>query len=143
MKLRVLNYLSLAIATIILIAALLPASFWFEPRTVMVEDGSSPNSVITERVVHREFQGSYQVVIRSIGDNDPVCDARSGVFTYGVTSHPILSKDMLWWAPGDARCHDLMPGQYIMETTWTIHNLFWGLVPPKHISVSSNVFTVS
>lgn len=143
MTLRIVNYLAISFAILVLTVTLAPASIWFKVNAVRVSDTyvGDPAPITADREVRRAFSGSYHVLVRGADSSMASCDASSGVFTYDVKVE-LLNRDMAWWAPSDPRCSNLPEGEYIMETTWTLHNLFWGLVPNKYVKSYSNLFSV-
>ncbi len=121
-----------------------PASFWYEPGQMWVGD-----YVVGEEMPLRYdggarhgFTGSYSVVIRKSATNEVVAEDRSSVFQYTPQSQRPTPLTIEWWAPGDIRMKQLTPGEYRMETCWTVHGRFFGVVPSKTTCTDSNIFQV-
>lgn len=141
---RVLQLSFMTLLLTAIAAALVPPSYWYEVRSVIVADAvtGTPNQVTAYREIKRPFKGSYHVIIRGVDDASAVCDAASNVFPYRPMPAVLLVKDMAWWAPSDPRCSNLPPGTYVMDTTWTIHGPFYRLSPDKSFTITSNPFMV-
>lgn len=90
----------------------------------------------------RNFLGSYSVTIRQQPLNGVVCDARGGPFEYKVGSSRPDPLRMDWWAPSDRRCSDLPPGDYVLETCWTVEKPFAGYLAPITECLKTDPFRV-
>lgn len=122
-----------------------PASFWYDPGTLFIEDRGSddPFHLVYTGQVRRGFIGSYSVVMRSASDNGVVAEDRSNAFPYRVGAKRPDPITIQWWAPGDyGRMMDAGPGLYYLETCWTIHRPFF-IALNKTICVESNIFEVT
>lgn len=124
--------------------AVVPASYWHDKGSMFVPDLQSeqPIELRWQGGAKREFRGVYTVVVRSIDNNQIVCEARGGPITY----HPEATRpDPLtldWWAPSDPRCKILPTGAFTLETCWTIKAPFGGVVPDKTHCLMSNPFRI-
>jgi len=127
-----------------LMASLTPASYWYDAGTMIIPDANEYAPVIIDYDggAKREFTGAYSVVVRNIRNQQVVCDASGGPFTYKPDAVYPAPLTLSWWAPSDARCSALPEGAYLVETCWGIRNIFWGLVPAKAICTTSNPFNV-
>lgn len=120
-----------------------PVAFWFDAGEVFVRaDGNGRPVVIFTGGTKRDFLGSYSVIVRDVEKHQVACDATSAAFNYTTKANYPDTPGMDWWAPGDPRCQSLPPSAYTMETCWTIHSPFFGLVPNKTICRSSNIFEI-
>lgn len=124
----------------------LPASWWFESRSLQVSDavvGELP-IVIEDRHIHWSFIGKYTASVRSAVDPQvimPGCHG-SGEIPYkggldGRKSYDL--SDFIDNAPGCAR---LPEGAYYVEVCRTVLYPLWGILPSKTTCVTSNVFNV-
>lgn len=127
---------------IYLTGVMAPASLWFDPglQTVAQEDGGV--IVTQDRVIHSDFLGEYHVIVRETVGLRPVCEGMGGPFTYRENDGAIPAVQPIdKWAGGS--CGDLPPGDYIMETCWTVVRPYFGIVPPKTVCVTSSPFEVT
>ncbi|MEL7114636.1 MAG: hypothetical protein AAGP08_03450 [Pseudomonadota bacterium] len=126
------------------IAALVPARFWYDAHDTRVDDfyEGDPFELLYSGGAVRDFIGSYAVIIRNTDTRAIVGEDRSARFPYRADAVRPMPLTITWWAPGDARAHALPPGSYQMQTCWTIHDAFWGLVPAKTTCSESNIFRV-
>ena len=134
---RVIWLLALAWAMI----AVWPASFWYNAGALEVEDAQAGAEILLRYNggPERPFIGSYAVVVRdattlAVVDEDP-----SGKFPYRPKVQRPARLTLEWWGP---RLKPLKPGSYFLETCWTVHGRFWGLVPGKTTCNESNVFHI-
>lgn len=130
------------VAGVWVLLAATPASLWYNAGTVYVEDSVSgtPPSMIYRGGPVRDFKGNYKVILRDAATEKTVYESESGVFGYrtGVERGDI---DLKWWAPLFE--YPLPPGTYFIETCWTVHQPFWGLVPNKNTCTDdSNIFDI-
>lgn len=114
----------------------------FNPGIVEVVSGPAPNVVLFSRHIERDIRLRYSVVVRAIETLDIACEAYSNAFTYRAQPGGPITKDLAWWAPGDARCASLPLGQYAMETCWTWPSPI-PFIPNKFICRMSNIFEVT
>lgn len=132
------------LAAIWTVLALWPASTWYSTGALRIDDYRQGEvmQIAYSGGPARQFKGSYSVVIRNASSGEIVSEDRSSVFTYktGVTRPDPITIN--WWAPGDERAFNLPAGTYVMETCWTVHRVFGGLVPAKHTCTESNIFRV-
>lgn len=123
--------------------ALTPATFWIDPIEIHVRDspyGEQPTTLVYVRRISRPFNGHYQVAVRSLADGRVACES-SGNLPYRATEGKVVFR-LDAWAPNDPRCQVLPPGDYMMDTCWTIVGPFAGLVPDKTKCVVSNKFQI-
>ncbi len=142
---RVIDWVS-TMVVLWLVLGLVPASwFGYIPKQVVVTNGSADTVPVVnlERTIWRDVRQKYTVVVRELTTLRAVCDPQSGVFTYKRQPNGVISGDIVWWSGGDDRCWPLDPGEYIMETCWTVTRPFYGLVWPKSQCLTSNPFTIS
>lgn len=122
---------------------LLPGRLWFWPTLTNVSDaviGQAP-IVYVERKIFFSFKGSYTVDVRHLKNNRVAC-GKPGGHNYKAGLTEPFSTDLVDWAGGDRDCGKLQAGSYVMETCWTIEHPFWGLLPPKKVCITSNVFEI-
>lgn len=140
---RFFDFISVALIVYVLAAAIPLSAFWFVPGQTIVSDtpvGTSPRIAFT-REIKRPVRMRYSVVVRHVPSLEVACEAGSGTFTYRPDATLPESITLAWWAPGDARCAGLQPGEYIMETCWTAPAI-WRVLPPKKVCRDSNVFEI-
>lgn len=138
-KRKVLDFTLLFAGVFYLALALWPAAFWYKAGSTVFPDAVEGEVVQLEYNggPRREFIGSYSVLGRDFSTREVVCEARSSRFPYEPDSKRPDPLDMEWWAKSDPRCHSFSSGTYSISTCWTIHGLFWGLVPDKTLCTSS------
>ena len=123
--------------------AVAPAAIWYDAGTVFVEDADvgTPPVVLYDGGPNMEFDGTYHVNLRDAVTNKVVDESPSGPprpYRTGVDRGDI---DLEWWAPSFD--YPIPVGRYYVETCWTVHRPFWGIVPDKTVCADrSNVFTV-
>lgn len=134
-----------AFALLWLVLSLLPLSLWFDPGQVRVSNGSAEREpvILFSRDIKRNVRMQYQVVVRKMGSKTAVCDPKRGPFTYRSDAHLPDTITLTWWTGGDDRCWPQPPGDYILETCWTMPAPFWGFVPAKTVCRDSNPFTIA
>lgn len=114
-----------------------------------VESIGVGNSVVSEslkmnviREIHQDFRATYFVEVRTFPQRAVVCTASD---TINYTPESSLPDDLTleWWA-NDAECSgpDLKPGEYVIITTWEIHNDN-RLVENQTVTVESNPFVIA
>lgn len=140
---RIIDFMVIGLGLIYLAAALLPMSRWYEVGELAVSDTvvGEPIHIEYHGGAVQEFLGSYTVIVRDFDTRLIACDAAGGPFMYEAGSPRPSPLMMGWWAPSDSRCQSLPSGVYVMETCWTVHQVLWGLVPPKTGCVAAS-FTV-
>lgn len=117
-----------------------PATYYFEPRKLVVPDTKPYTPVIMsfEREIHKNFLGKWSVTVRKFSAGGPVvvcaADGKANYRTDSVLPNP-LTLD--WWTGGV--CQTLPEGDYMISTSWEIHPILW---PEKQIGIDSNVFHV-
>lgn len=131
-----------------LVNAVYPASWWFDVRTVQIEDtqfGRSPE-VIVDRDINADFTGNVKVVVRPVTKNagDPPSACPRG--RYGIQYKKGAAYPEVPWTlarfqdvPPNPECR-LDPGSYSAEFTWE-RPIFGGLMALT-TSATSNIFTV-
>jgi len=126
------------------VAALIPASYWYDAHDTRIDDFSEGGEfeLLYSGGPVRAFIGSYAVIVRNVEKRQVVGEDRSARFPYRVGGQRPAPLPIAWWAPGDARLRALPPGSYQMETCWTVHDAFWGVVPAKTTCSESNIFRV-
>lgn len=118
------------------IGAAWPASFWYDAGAFRMPDyvsGADRVEVAYAGGPRRDFKGSYVVLVRNASDNGVVIEDASGVFPYrkGAGRPEPLTID--WWAAREGEAiRNLPPGDYALETCWTVRALAWAaVIPPK------------
>lgn len=120
-----------------------PASFWFHVKRVHIESAplGKPLLMLVDREINFSTLINYQVTIHQWkgGDWRYYCRMHSG--------EPQMYKAMAvypdeltlqWWT--DGKCHPLPKGQFMVTTTWTLHDLVFFF--DKRTTVESNIFSV-
>lgn len=125
-------------------AALWPATFWYTPGTMKIDDVyvGQPIELKYEGGAVRPFLGSYSVVLRDIHTSGIVGEMGSNKFNYNPFALRPDPLYMDWWAPGDERISFPEEGDYVLETCWSVHARFFGLTPTKTVCLDSNIFSV-
>jgi len=117
-----------------------PASYWLEVRQVQVfrAHEGEPIRMAVDRIIKREFYGSWTVRVRNIQDDGwlTAC-AAIGAGDYEPVAMLPVDLTLSWWT--DGRCQTLPAGKYLVNTTWLIEG---GMLPDKIVSVDSNIFQV-
>lgn len=81
-----------------------------------------PVYLVVEREIFQEFRGTYTVEIRTLVGSTVICTA-SDTVNYRPDAELPDPLTLAWWAnDGDCSGRDLPPGDYVLETTWTVHN---------------------
>lgn len=123
-----------------------PTSWWFEPGLVLVQDTyvDEDAEIDFTREIHRDFLGSYSVVVRYAHNREVHCEAESGAFPYEMASSLPHDLDLKWWANSDPDCHapNLPPSNYVAVTCWFIHAKYFPHMKPKTVCRESTVFEV-
>jgi len=135
----------LVMGLLYLALAAMPATFWYNPGALDIPDviEGQPIGILHTGGPVREFTGTYAVVVRDFETNRVVCDSRGGPLQFFPRSERPGQVTMEWWAPGDARCHRLPVGTYLVRTCWRIEGSLWGLVPSKLTCVPPEAFNVT
>ena len=119
--------------------AALPASDWFEVRSVSVadfEEGDFTAPVVYDRVIRKPFTGTWVAEVIRVPDNFNAC-VGSGTNRYEASDEVPAAGVTFSWFIG-TNCN-LPPAQYTMRVHWDIKPSGY---PDKEVSLSSNVFTV-
>lgn len=113
--------------------AMVPVSYWYTIGDVVFPEAVEGQPIFMDYSggARRDFLGSYTVIGRNFATREIVCDARSGPFMYEVAAPRPDPLTMAWWAPSDPRCKSLPAGAYAIETCWTVHRPFLGVVPAR------------
>ena len=118
------------------VAHLWPASYWFDVRSVYV---GADLSMVVDRTIKRPFRGEWLTSVRRWeGGWVLACVARGSSY-YKQDAKLPAKLDLAWWTDGG--CSTLPQGKYMLTTTWTITGL--GLLPDKVVSVDSLPFEVN
>lgn len=138
-------------ASVWIALALWPAGYWHDTGFVLVRDHERGEDfrVDFSGGPRAEFVGSYQIVMRRSGTGeipstpDGAPNGRGGPFPYVPNSKKPDVIRISWWAGDKWRAFTKVPaGSYYVDTCWTIHRPFFGLVPDKVTCKRSNVFRV-
>jgi hypothetical protein len=127
------------VASIPVFERYMPASFWLEVNHISVFDtvvGQSPLMVV-DRTIHRPFKAQWIAEVeRWDGDSFevlPNCTGR-GENNYSPENKLPKRLDLKWWVyPTDCT---LEPGQYRIETRWTLPG-------DQTVRAVSNIFAVT
>lgn len=117
-----------------------PAENWLEVGSVFVHDTVEgvPPKMEVERTIHQPFRGTWLVEVnRKQGSGFYAFCTASGMNNYEPADTLPVPMDLNFWTwPTECR---LPPGEYQIDTVWTIRPADYG---PREITRSSNVFTV-
>lgn len=116
-----------------------PAGWWMTVSKVHVYDsvvGKSPRMDV-DRLIRRPFTARWRAEIEKLEPNgfSYTCQG-SSVNNYGPATQLPADLDLAWWLEKD--CF-LTPGQYRVDTVWTIYA---DNGASKRIRVVSNTFTI-
>lgn len=119
-----------------------PTSFWYELRSVKVQDsvvGEKNIKMAIDRAIKRPFIGNWAVSVRRVtsGVNDVVC-VGSGTQNYRPNLELPESLNLRWWIGHE--CLLDSPGFYRVTTTVTIE--VFNFLQPKIVLMDSNIFEV-
>jgi hypothetical protein len=130
-----------------ILAAMIPAEWWMDVRNVVILDtiDGVPPAVVVDRIVHRDFNGSYRVNVRRAGEGgfSTWCTRGDGDVPYKAGEPPPADIDLNWWMgiPPNQPCKPpIGPGTYYAITDWRIPIL--GGYATLQITRQSNNFTV-
>lgn len=146
---QVIPFLRWPVAMMIIAAPLLaiylwPMSYWFDVRTVHVNDSrvGEPITMLVDRDVKESFLGMYYVTIHKWKTNGPsaYCRMQGGPWEYKKGAVYPVPLTLLWWTEGSNDCARPPPGQYQITTRWV--NVGNGLLPEKSVTAVSNIYTV-
>lgn len=124
------------------ITTLWPAAYWFEVRSVEVQDSVAGASIAmsVDREIKRPFDAVWTAQVRTFksdGTGYVACTASAySEYKAGAELPKMLTMD--WWT--DGRCATLPPGRYMLSTAWRINPN--GVFPSKIVRIDSNVFEV-
>ena len=123
----------------------LPASVWFDSRSINVSDateGAAP-TVVENRAILFSFLGEYATTTRNVLTNE-VAGGCTGAdrLRYRAGLDGVQTRSLVEWTDGAADCARLGAGQYYTETCRTVLYPLFGILPPKTVCVTSNIFTV-
>lgn len=125
-----------------LVTQLWPASYWFEVRSVRVQNSVAAASIVmkVDREIKRPFDAVWTTQVRTFrpdGEGYVACTASAySEYKAGADLPQLLTMD--WWT--DGRCPTLPPGKYMLSTAWRINPS--GIWPSKIVRADSNVFEV-
>ena len=132
-----------------ILSFIVPGEFFLDAKSLYIPDyqvGETPY-IEVDREIHHNFIGEWSSTVWEISPNGPVrvtnCRPNSrGVFPYTTNSQLPDPLSLDWWfeVPPNKSCQ-LPPGQYEVETTWTIRANWLPLVTLNE-SVRSNTFIV-
>lgn len=126
-----------------MISVLPPGSFWLEPESMLVADfeANTDASIIVLREIKRPVFAEWSAKVRKLEDNGWVIYCvGSGSGNYSVDSALPEPLRMSWWF--ERQCEFDAPGQYYIDTTWTVYPL-WTVGRRVTRPLISNVFRVT
>ncbi len=119
-----------------------PASFWFEVRTVQVQETleNTPILMVVDREIKRPFVAEWVATVRRVSPTklEPFCSG-SGRNDYSPVQDMPEVPTLEWWTGG--KCPTLPAGDYIVDTVWTVEPSI-PFLPYKHIRNTSNLFHI-
>lgn len=124
----------------------MPASFWFDSRSLKVADaivGEAP-VVVEDRHIRWSFLGSYSTATRFAEVPQEIaygCHGDGEIPYRGGLDGP-RSYDLVEFTDGKEACRKLPPGAYFVEVCRTVERPLWGILPQKSKCWTSNVFKV-
>jgi hypothetical protein len=131
--------------TPVLLALAWPMSYWFEVRTVHINDARVGEQItmLVDREVKKSFVGTYGITIHKWSNAGPVayCRMSGGPWEYRRGAAYPIPLTLAWWTENAPSCNPLPAGQYQVTTRWVNDGNV--LLPEKSISVTSNIFTVN
>ncbi len=124
---------------VVLVATLVP-SLCMDVKSVEVSSAATPEYVTmrADRTIERPFIGLFVVTLRRSPSQQFVCSTGSSKPINYRPAAELPDPLYLWWWFGSKAnlkpCEDegFGPGEYLLETCWTVIPPFWGLVPEKH-----------
>jgi len=102
--------------------------------------GENPH-VIYNRVIYQDFIGSFSVEVKRIKDSATLCIGSISGLKYSVDESFDEELATLDWYIGKKCSANLKPGNYFLETTYTI-NVSEVDYPRKYLTTTSNIFSV-
>lgn len=125
----------------LLAVALWPASYWFEVRSVMVDNAKvgEPIYMTVDQEVHYKFDATRYMTIRRKVDDEHwefVCYPQVAV-DYDTYSNLPLVLTLQTWT--NHQCPRLGPGSYKLHNIWQLEPKY---SPTKRITAVSNQFEV-
>ena len=116
----------------------IPVSDFFIAKVEIPDMKVGENPIIVyDRKIKKNFIGTFHAEIKSVENIITVCAGSVSGIKYDTTDKLDPSKVTLEWFLG--KTCNLSPGQYFIETTWTINNENW---PTKYYTNTSNIFEV-
>ena len=123
----------------------LPASVWFNSRSVTISDaplGAAP-LVLEDRQIRFSFYGHYLTTTRNARTHDATpCKAESD-FPYRGGLDGQRTMSLTEWSDGEIACAMLPPDSYYTQTCRTVLYPLWGILPAKTTCNTSNIFKVT
>lgn len=123
----------------------LPADLWFHSRAMTVSNskfGDTP-TVLEDRTIRFSFYGRYKTITRNAKTHDTTSCMAEADFPYIGGLDGVRTITLTAWTNDDLDCSNLPPGDYYTQTCRTVLYPVWGLIPPKTMCITSNVFTIS
>jgi hypothetical protein len=135
----------LAVSYVMLMAT--PASFWYDAGDLLVRgpltDDHGEIVIEYNGGARRDTEMSYSVVVREVTRQEIITEDVSGVFLYSKDATRPDPLYMSWWSPRSFGSDLILSeGVYQVETCWTVVKPFFGIVPPKTVCLTSNIFYV-
>lgn len=139
------SWWTLILVAIYLALEALPGNIWYHARLVTVASDSDLGLVITvDRRIRFDPEISYNVIVRQAAGLATVCEGPSPVFQYrseAAKTNPTPSYSLADWLGPNSNCIlPLPPGDYILETCWTVQRPLM-VLRDKTVCIDSNVFT--
>lgn len=116
----------------------------FEVQKVIVPDfiyGEDP-PIVYDRQIKRSFIGDFVVELKSPSQDKAICFGGGTGFKYAAGEQHKDDITLAWYLNTRdlyTTCRDITPGQYYLETNYTIH--IEGF-PDRHLTNLSNVFEI-
>lgn len=127
-------------ALTLLVVALIPASWWFVVNSVHVDSVpfGAPITMTVDREIQRPFLGTFTATLKQWqGGWVSMCYA-TRTLDYTPESKLPADMDLGWWTDGE--CASLLPGKWMLITTWTIESFGW--LPSKQVTFVAEPFEI-
>lgn len=121
----------------------IPASAWFAPGPLIIEDTGKGQAPVVQfdRTIKRDFVGQYySTVYRKVAGRWSIwCVTEPTKILYHADATLPERFTTNWWFYPKT-CPAWEPGQFKIETEWTIYPM---LLPARTVRISSNEFEVT
>lgn len=108
-------------------AALPPASYWFEVDHLEVQSSNVGDAIVVDydRQIKHEFEAAWRVEVWQLdaysGKWISYCTTPETVQGYKPSATPPNPVTLEWFAYTNKRCYDLPQGTYYINADWTLN----------------------